>query len=224
MSTTPAAYAALQSRQNLESAKAQKEHRARVKQAFEPIWNVRFNGKIFKPTQAAIVEILRMCGEYHGVSPSLVVPSTQTLQEIYLRQRQYWNQTFHPEMFIKPEDARRDAIFEIMLALKCGRPSITNEELTAEKYRLQYFTLAALRNRLNVILQSQRLCGKSAEQLRAELEQQRAENAPLPDQIPAEYTPEVLKQKLREWSREVTERFIARYGLDAVNSRLQGKG
>jgi len=221
MSIAPAV---LQNRQKLQDSEAQKEHNAQVAQQLDQIFNTaKFNGKLLKPSQAAAVEIIRMCAEYHNVPVSEVIPSRATLEEIYLRQRAYWNQTFHPEMFIKPEDARRDTIFEIMLALRCGRPTITEEELVAEKYRLQYFTLAALRNRLNVILQAQRLCGKSVEQLRAELQQARAEAAPLPARLSPELTPQLLKKKLRDMTKYETDRFVQKYGWDAINQRLRGE-
>jgi len=216
--------AVLQNRQQLQDSKAQKEHDARKAQALDEIFNTaKFNGRLIKPTQAAAAEIIRMCAEYHGVPASVVIPSVATLQEIYMQQRAYWNQTFHPEMFVKPEDARRDTIFEIMIALKCGRPTITDEELAAEKYRLQYFTLAALRSRLNSILTAQRLCGKSAEQLRAEFQQARKEAEPLSAHLPTELTLQLLKKKLREMTRYETDRFVQRYGWEAINRRLRGE-
>jgi hypothetical protein len=221
------AFATLQSRESLEDAQAQKKlDSLRTQRLAEIFATAKFGGMLFRPTQAAAVEIIRACATYHGVREEDVVPSVETLQEIYLRQRQYFNQTFGPtngEMFIKPEDARRDAIFEICIALKCGRPSITEVELAAERSRLQYFSLQALRNRLNVILQSQRLCGKSAEQIRTELAQARAEAAPLPPRLPVELTPTLLKKKLREMARYETDRFAQKFGWDVINARLQGR-
>ena len=219
--------AVLQSRQKLIDNRVQKEQNVRVTKALEEIFNTcKFNGKLLRPTQAAATEIVRLCAHYHGVPESEVIPSSATLAEVYLRQRQYFNQTFgstNGEMFIKPEDARRDTLFEILIALRCGRPSITEEELAAERYRLQYFSLGALRNRLNVILQAQRLCGKSVDQIRLELAEARKEAEPLPPALPPELTPQLMKKKLRDMTKSETDRFIQKYGWDCINRRLRGE-
>src|SRR5215472_15172657 len=97
--------AVLQSRAALEQAQQNKQHIARVNEALARIYaTARFNGKLIKPSQAANAAILQMCAEYHrrdgiAVTAATVVPTIETLQEVWLRQRSYWWQVFTPEMF-----------------------------------------------------------------------------------------------------------------------------
>ncbi len=213
-----------QSRAALEQTQAQKEHNVRVRLALDEIYATRFDGKVLKPTQATTREIIRMCAEYHGMAPGVCVPSVQTMQEIFKLQRQVFTEVFSSSLLVTVEEARRDVIEDILIALRCSRPSITEFELAQEKGKLANgFTLQALRNRLHYILEAQRLARKSKPEIEQEVREIRTAAQPLPEQLPQEYTPQLLREKLRTMTREATERFIARWGLEKINARLQGR-
>ncbi len=211
-------------RQELEQSQAQKEHVARVRLALEDVYAARFDGKVIKPSQASTKEIVALCAQYHSVSPSVVVPSVQTMQEIFKLQRQAFTQAFSPSLLISVEAARKDVIDDILIALRCSRPSITEFELSQERGKIANgFTLQQLRNRLGYILNAQRLARKSTPEIKEEIQNTRAAAQPLPEQLPAEYTRDTLRKKLREMGRSETEKFIARWGLAKINARLQGR-
>jgi len=209
----------------LEQKQAQKEHDARVRQALEEVYAARFDGgKVIKPTEASTRAIIDLCARYHGLEPSVCVPSVQTIQEIYKLQRQAFIDAFGPSLLISVEAARKDAIEDILIALRCSRPSITEFELSQERGKIANgFTLQALRNRLSYILNAQRLARKSTPEIKQEIQDTHAAAQPLPEQLPAEYTREVLRDKLRSMSRSETERFIQKWGLQKINNRLQGR-
>jgi len=214
----------LQTRQELEQSQTQKEHVARVRLALEDVYGARFDGKVIKPSQASTKEIIDLCAQYHGVSPSVVVPSVQTMQEIYKLQRQAFKEAFGPSLLISVQDARQEVIDDILIALRCSRPSITEFELAQERGKIAYgFTLTQLRNRLTYLLNAQRLARKSTPEIREEINQVRAAAQPLPEQLPQEFTREALRDKLRSMGRSETERFIAKWGLAKINNRLQGR-
>jgi len=211
-------------RQELEQSQAAKEHVARVRQALEDVYAARFDGKVLKPTQATTCAIIDMCAEYHGVATSAVVPSVQTMQEIYKLQRQAFKEAFGPGLLISVQEARAEVIDDILIALRCSRPSITEFELAQDRGKIAYgFTLTQLRNPLTYLLNAQILARKSAPEIRQEIQDTRAAAQPLPEQLPAEYTRDTLRKKLREMGRSETERFIAKGGLQKINNRLQGR-
>ena len=214
----------LQTRQELEQSQTQKEHVARVRLALEDVYGARFDGKVIKPSQASTKEIISLCAQYHGVATSVVVPSVQTMQEIYKLQRQAFKEAFGPGLLISVQEARAEVIDDILIALRCSRPSITEFELAQERGKIAYgFTLTQLRNRLTYLLNAQRLARKSTPEIREEINQVRAAAQPLPEQLPQEFTREALRDKLRSMGRSETERFIAKWGLQKINNRLQGR-
>ena len=210
-------------RQELEQSQAQKEHNARVRIALDDVYATRFEGKVLRPTQATTQEIIRMCAQYHSVSPSIVVPSAQTMLEIFRLQRTDFAKAFY-SLLIPITEAREDVITDVLIALRCSRPSITEFELSQERGKLQNgFTLQQLRNRLGYVLNAQRLARKTTPEIKEEIQNTRAAAQPLPEQLPAEYTRDTLRKKLREMGRSETEKFIARRGLAKINARLQGR-
>src|SRR6266576_1207495 len=175
----------LQTRQELEATQSQKEHVARVRISLEEIYGARFDGKVLKPTQATAREIIDMCAQYHGVAPSVVVPSVQTMQEIFKIQRQAFMQAFSPSLLISVQEARQEVIQDILIALRCSRPSITEFELAQERGKIAYgFTLTQLRNRLTYLLNAQRLARKTTPEIKQEIQDTRAAAQPLPEQLP----------------------------------------
>jgi hypothetical protein len=89
-----------QSRQDLESARAKKEHDARVAEAMKIIYTTKFGSKLIRPSKAANVQIIEMCAHYHSVPIDICVPSPQTMLEIYQTNRAYFQQVFSPSKFI----------------------------------------------------------------------------------------------------------------------------
>ena len=214
----------LQTRQELEATQAQKEHNARVRIALDDVYAARFDGKVIKPGQASTKEIIFLCAQYHGLDESVCVPSVQTMQEIFKLQRQAFKEAFGPGLLISVQEARQEVIQDILIALRCSRPSITEFELNQERVKIQQgFTLQKLRDRLTYILNAQRLARKTTPEIKEEIQNTRAAAQPLPEQLPAEYTRDTLRKKLREMGRSETEKFIARWGLAKINARLQGR-
>jgi hypothetical protein len=56
------------------------------------------------------------------------------------------------------------------------------------------------------------------------LQQARAEAEPLPARLSSELTPQLLKKKLHDMTKYETDRFVQKYGWDAINRRLRGEG
>ncbi len=213
----------LQTRQELETTQSQKEHAAQVRIALDDVYATRFDGKVLRPTQATTREILDMCAQYHGVDASVVVPSAQTMLEVFRLQRQAFKEAFG-SLLISVQEARQEVVQDILISLRCSRPSITDFELNQERVKIQQgFTLQQLRNRLTYLLNAQRLARKSTPEIKEEIANTRAAGQPLPEQLPAEYTREVLRDKLRSMSRSETERFLQKWGLQKINNRLQGR-
>jgi hypothetical protein len=213
-----------QTRAQLEQSQANKEHAERVRIALDECYSTRFDGKVLRPTTATRNAIIEACAWYHSIDPSVCVPSVQTLQELYKIQRQDFIKAFPPSLLIPVEQARKEIIDEILMAYRIARPSITEFELQQSRGQLSNGnTLGALRNKLRYTLEAIRLARKTAPELREEIQQTRAAAAPLPTQLPDDLTPKALRQKLATMSRSETDRFIARYGLEKINARLQGR-